>query len=266
MNITTDTEERRRDRGSLRLSPGVFLFGGRRPAASGAGLFQHTTARRAPLSARTGTLLIGVFTPVAPLRTNYGAARGLFRATDEPLGEFRGPRLYSLQRGGRPGRKVGQSPWRLLSPAARFTRYTGPERVALRKFLRKEAPPGRVVYVYFTRRTTVNKSTQSSMFQRLSCTDGAALIAAVCDIYDLWMSEKRTHALRPGAERWSSSRFFRPTMIDAVMTRWCELTSLESDSFPFHDEFVAATWIMYRKEDKAKKAAVRRECAKRFPS
>ena len=114
--------------------------------------------------------------------------------------------------------------------------------------------------------TVVGKDMKSTMFDRLSCTDAAALIAAVCDIYDLWMSEPRTRELRPGAERWTSSRFFRPTMIDAVMTRWCELTGLESDNFPFHDEFVAGVWIMYRKETDAAKDAVRRESAKRYPS
>lgn len=95
-----------------------------------------------------------------------------------------------------------------------------------------------------------------SIFKRLGHTDAMYLLAAVCDTYD----HMDASGDKPGAEKWhSDTRYFRPQMCDRVTARWCEIAGLEEYEFPFHPDFVASTWVMFRKESEGSKDAVRRE-------
>ena len=97
---------------------------------------------------------------------------------------------------------------------------------------------------------------QSSLEKRLAHADPRYLLAAIVDIYDLWDEEL---GKKPGAEHWATdSRFYRPQMCDAVTQRWCEITGHDTPDFPFHHDFVAAAWVMFRKESNDRKDSVRR--------
>ncbi|KKN38346.1 hypothetical protein LCGC14_0754210 [marine sediment metagenome] len=80
MNITTDTEERRRDRGSLRFRSAFFSLGaGARGQRVPAFFFRPRMRGGWPYPQGRARLLIGVFTPAAPLQDT--PARGATRRT-----------------------------------------------------------------------------------------------------------------------------------------------------------------------------------------
>jgi hypothetical protein len=92
--------------------------------------------------------------------------------------------------------------------------------------------------------------------KRLSYANPETLIKAVCDVYDKWDTEGK----KPGADKYTmDTRFYRPMMVDEVTARWCEITGCDNDLFPFHHDFVAMTWVMFRKETDDSKHYLRKQ-------
>jgi len=94
------------------------------------------------------------------------------------------------------------------------------------------------------------------MLKRLEFADPKYLVVAVMDIHDDFQRDGQ----KPGSEHWTTdTRYYRPTMCDAVCQRWCELTGRDTADFPFHQDFVVQVWVMFRKESESNKVALRRK-------
>lgn len=94
------------------------------------------------------------------------------------------------------------------------------------------------------------------MPKRLAFANPDLLIKAVCDVFDKWFLEDKL----PGADKYGlDTRYYRPMMVDEVTARWCELSGEDNSEFPFHHDFVAMVWVMYRKETRRAKNALRKQ-------
>jgi hypothetical protein len=45
--------------------------------------------------------------------------------------------------------------------------------------------------------------------------------------------------------------------VQAVTHQWCNITTLDSSLFPYHDDYVALIWVSWRKAKQDEKASIR---------
>lgn len=70
------------------------------------------------------------------------------------------------------------------------------------------------------------------------------LVAAVVEEHDHFVELDK----EPGAERWiTNCRKYRPLLFDAVISRWCSISKLKDECFPYSDDCVIRLWTCYRK-------------------